>query len=37
VVLDGAELTAGVIVIERDNGVGEALDVLAGAGIRARA
>ena len=36
IVLDGAELAAGVIVMQSDNDVGEALDVLARAGIRAR-
>jgi hypothetical protein len=33
VVLDGAELTAGVIVMQRDTDVREALEVLARAGI----
>jgi hypothetical protein len=36
IVLDGAELAAGVIVMQSDNDVGEALDVLVRAGIRAR-
>ena len=36
VVLDGVEVLAGVIVMQRDNDVREALDVLARAGISAR-